>query len=116
MRFTGLLLRANGNRASWSYRWSANWGYTFWRPGAPAFPLSALSWDYSTHTWHTNRDTYDKLVFDDLRNNVVLTASLVYLSADDPEFVDRTRRTVIAGQNGQPGSWPTCQPAHWLHG
>ena len=79
--------------------------------GAPGFSLGALSWDYGSHTWHTHRDTYDKLVFDDLRNNAVLTASLVYLSADDPEFVDRTRRTVIAGQNGQPGSWPTCQPA-----
>ncbi|MEQ1858131.1 MAG: M28 family peptidase, partial [Longimicrobiales bacterium] len=39
--------------------------------GAPGFNLSALSWDYTTHTWHSNRDTYDKLVFDDIRNNVV---------------------------------------------
>ncbi len=79
--------------------------------GAPGFSLGALSWDYSSHTWHTHRDTYDKLVFDDLRNNVVLTASLVYLSADDPDFVDRTRRTVIAGRGGGPGQWPSCQPA-----
>jgi len=79
--------------------------------GAPAFPLSALSWDYTSHTWHTNRDTYDKLVFDDLRNNVVLTASLVYLAASDPELVDRTRRTVIAGRGGGPGEWPACRPA-----
>lgn len=79
--------------------------------GAPGFSLGALSWDYGSHTWHTHRDTYDKLVFDDLRNNVVLTASLTYLSANDPEFVDRTRRTVITGRGGQPGSWPQCSPA-----
>jgi carboxypeptidase Q len=79
--------------------------------GAPGFSLGALSWDYSSHTWHTHRDTFDKLVFDDLRSNAVLTASLVYLSADDPDFVDRTRRTVIRGQGGQAGSWPACQPA-----
>ena len=79
--------------------------------GAPAFPLSALSWDYSTHTWHTNRDTYDKLIFDDLRNNVVLTASLAYLAASDPDFVSRRRREVLAGRGGGPGSWPTCRPA-----
>ncbi|MGB1778461.1 MAG: M28 family peptidase [Longimicrobiales bacterium] len=79
--------------------------------GAPGFSLGALSWDYGSHTWHTHRDTYDKLVFDDLKNNAVLTASLTYLAAEDPEFVDRTRRTVIPGRNGQPGQWPTCTPA-----
>ena len=79
--------------------------------GAPGFSLGALSWDYGSHTWHTHRDTYDKLVLDDLKNNAVLTASLTYLAADDPEFVDRTRRSVITGRNGQPGQWPTCSPA-----
>jgi hypothetical protein len=79
--------------------------------GAPGFSLGALSWDYGSHTWHTHRDTYDKLIWDDLKNNAVLTASLTYLAAEDPEFVDRTRRTVITGRNGQPGSWPECQPA-----
>ena len=79
--------------------------------GAPGFSLGALSWDYGSHTWHTHRDTYDKLVFDDLKNNAVLTASLVYLASEDPQFVDRTRRTVISGRGGQPGQWPTCTPA-----
>lgn len=79
--------------------------------GAPTFPLSALSWDYSSHTWHTNRDTYDKLVFDDLRNNVVLTASLAYLAAEDADLVGRTRRSVLAGRGGGPGQWPSCSPA-----
>ncbi|MEQ1858261.1 MAG: peptidase M28, partial [Longimicrobiales bacterium] len=72
--------------------------------------LSALSWDYTTHTWHSNRDTYDKLVFDDIRNNVVLTASLVYLASEDPQFTPRTQRTVITGRGGAPGRWPTCTP------
>ncbi len=80
--------------------------------GAPGINLSALGWDYSDHTWHSNRDTYDKLVFDDLRNNVVLTASLAYLAADDPEFVSRARRTIISGgRGGGVGRWPTCSPA-----
>lgn len=79
--------------------------------GAPGFSLGALSWDYGSHTWHTHRDTFDKLVFDDLRNNAVLTASLVYLASEDPQFVDRTRRSVISGRGGQPGEWPSCTPA-----
>lgn len=83
--------------------------------GAPSFNLgttSETSWDYTDHTWHSNRDTYDKLVFDDLRNNVVLTASLAYLAANDDEFTSRERRQIIStGRGGGSGRWPTCSPA-----
>lgn len=53
--------------------------------GAPGFELSSLNWAYGTYTWHTNRDTYDKLVFDDLKNNAILTAILAYMASEDPE-------------------------------
>jgi Zn-dependent M28 family amino/carboxypeptidase len=79
--------------------------------GAPAFNLGALSWDYGSHTWHTHRDTFDKLVFDDLINNAVLAASLVYLASEDTERVSRKKRTVIVGQDGSPSQWPVCTPA-----
>ncbi len=42
VRFTNVLLRANGNRSRWSTKWSASWGYTYWRPGAPLHPLGAM--------------------------------------------------------------------------
>ncbi len=45
---------------------------SFVAAGAPAFNLSSLNWSYWNYTWHTNRDTYDKIVFDDVRNNVIL--------------------------------------------
>ncbi|MGH7391497.1 MAG: S8 family serine peptidase [Candidatus Rokuibacteriota bacterium] len=41
VRSNRILLRANGNQSSWSYRWALNWTYTYWRPGAPVFPLGA---------------------------------------------------------------------------
>jgi carboxypeptidase Q len=80
--------------------------------GAPGFSLSSLSWDYSTYTWHTNRDTYDKIAFDDVRNNAVLTAMLVYLASEDPARVPRERLAVLPpNAQGRPGSWPVCQDA-----
>jgi hypothetical protein len=80
--------------------------------GAPAFSLSAHPWDYSTYTWHTNRDTYDKIVFDDVRKNATLTAMLAYLASEDPERVSRERAALPADQRtGRPGQWPTCRPA-----
>ncbi len=78
--------------------------------GAPAFSLSSLSWDYGTYTWHTNRDTFDKIWMDDLKNNATLTAMLVYLAAEDTR-VPRDRRAVMptSRRTGQQMSWPTCR-------
>ena len=79
--------------------------------GAPGLSLSAHHWDYFTYTWHTNRDTFDKIVLDDLKNNAVLVASLAYLASEDPERVSRERRTVMprSPQTGEPMQWPECQ-------
>jgi subtilisin family serine protease len=41
VRLRRLLLKANGNQSSWSYRWALNWTYTFWRPSGPALALGA---------------------------------------------------------------------------
>jgi hypothetical protein len=75
--------------------------------GAPGIPLGSVLWAYDTHTWHSNRDTYDKLVFGDLRRNVALIASLAYLASEDPDFVGRTRREMPTGR-GQSRPWPEC--------
>lgn len=50
---------------------------------SPVFGLGAVGWDYGNTTWHTNRDTYDKLVIDDLKNNATLVAMLTYLADKD---------------------------------
>jgi hypothetical protein len=76
--------------------------------GAPAFGLGSLSWDYGTYTWHTNRDTFDKIVWDDLKNNVVLTAMLAYLASEDPVTVSRTRANIFNPFTNRPGEWPAC--------
>jgi hypothetical protein len=77
--------------------------------GAPGFGLGSGMWDYFLYTWHTNRDTYDKVSWDDIRMNATLTAMLVYLAAEDPQRMPRDRRTVFpTSPSGQPGRWPTC--------
>jgi thermitase len=43
VNFPRILLRANGRRASWSYRYTINWSYTFWRPSTPGLPLSTMA-------------------------------------------------------------------------
>jgi hypothetical protein len=99
--------------------------------GAPAFGLGALPWDYFNYTWHTNRDTYDKIVFDDLKSNATLTAMLAYLASEDSSTVTRERVDLAAlaaeraaqaqasaannpaAARGRPvpTSWPVCTKA-----
>jgi len=89
---------------------------SFIAAGIPAFMLSALSWGYGTITWHTNLDTYDKLVFDDLKNNVILIATLAYQASEEPELVNREQRLLPAGQDGRPGVWPQIRQPRRLGG
>lgn len=80
--------------------------------GAPAFSLRSLSWDYGTYTWHTNRDTFDKVVIDDVKNNATLTAMLAYLASEDPERVPRERRVLpVSERTGRQSTWPQCRDA-----
>ena len=80
---------------------------SFVAAGAPAFSLSSLSWSYWNYTWHTNLDTYDKIVFDDVRNNAILTAILTYMASEDPERTSRERSVLpINPRTGEPRTWP----------
>lgn len=84
--------------------------------GAPAFGLGALDWSYSQYTWHTQRDTYDKMVVEEVRNNAVLVAMLAYLASEDPETLSRDRRSFDRGPMAAapgggfptPTAWPSC--------
>jgi hypothetical protein len=91
--------------------------------GAPAFSLSSTNFDYSLYTWHSNRDTFDKISFEDLKNNATLAAMLVYMASEEPQKIPRDRIDLAAAAAANPGrgggggrggrgggqpSWPTC--------
>lgn len=79
---------------------------SFVSKGIPGFMLSSLSWGYGNYTWHTNRDTYDKIVFDDVQNNAILIAILAYKASEEEELVSR-ERVVLPKQNEQNRmNWP----------
>ena len=81
---------------------------SFVAKGVPAFSLSSLSWSYWNYTWHTNLDTYDKIVFDDVRSNVILTAILAYMASEDPESTSREKAVLsINPRTGERRQWPT---------
>jgi hypothetical protein len=79
---------------------------------APAFFLTSSDWSYTDYTWHTQRDTYDKVNFDEVKRNATLVAMFVYQAAEDPSTVSRTRRVPPTDpRTGQAMRVPTCDPA-----
>jgi carboxypeptidase Q len=71
--------------------------------GAPVFGLSSLNWDYGSYTHHTNRDSFDKIVFDDLKGNATIVAMLAYLASEDPSTISRERADLNAARGGGGG-------------
>jgi hypothetical protein len=81
---------------------------SFVAAGVPAFSLSSLNWSYFNYTWHTNLDTYDKIVFDDVQNNVIMAAIMVYMASEEPEQVNREIRIPL-DRIGNPTAWPAVR-------
>jgi carboxypeptidase Q len=76
---------------------------------APGFFLNSADWDYNDYTWHTNRDTFDKISFDEVRKNATLIAMLAYQASEDPVKMGRDRRVpALAASTGREIATPRC--------
>lgn len=76
--------------------------------GAPFVRLQSNYPDYRQYTWHTNRDSFDKISFDDLKNNATLIAMLAYMASEDPVRVSRERDPLAADAQGRVPTRPAC--------
>jgi len=75
----------------------------------PGFFLTSSDWSYGDYTWHTNRDTFDKIDFATIRRNATLVAMLVYEASEDPERVSRARRAPpVDPRTGRTVAPPKC--------
>ncbi|OUR92627.1 peptidase M28 [Flavobacteriales bacterium 34_180_T64] len=83
---------------------------SFLAADAVTFNLGALDWSYRDYTWHTNVDSYDKIVFDDVRSNVILTAILTYMACEDPNRASRQKAVLpLNPATGKRDLWPKPQ-------
>ena len=74
---------------------------------APGFLLDQVDWD-DDYTYHNNRDTFDKLVADEIARNATLIAMLAYNASEDPQRISRARRDT---DQRPPACFPA--PASW---
>ena len=82
---------------------------SFVSKGIPGFMMSSLSWGYGNYTWHTNRDTADKIVFDDVQNNAILIAIMAYKASEEPELVPREKVNLPINDQGEQQQWPVSK-------
>jgi carboxypeptidase Q len=57
--------------------------------GIPGFQFIQDNIDYNTRTHHSNQDTYDKIIPDDLKQMATIVASFVYNTAQREEMIPR---------------------------
>ena len=62
---------------------------SFNQAGLPGIGVMQDPIEYGTHTWHTNLDTYERIVEDDVKKAAVVVASAVYQLAMRDELLKR---------------------------
>lgn len=76
---TSVQSRSYGSTDSTSFNWA----------GLPGINLSQDPIEYQTYTWHTNLDTYERILEGDLKQCVIVVASLAYHLAMRAEMLPR---------------------------
>lgn len=72
---------------------------SFDRVNIPGFQFIQDGMDYNTRTHHSNQDTYDRLVEDDLKQASTIVASFVYHTAQRAEMLPRKEAPKATGTN-----------------
>jgi Zn-dependent M28 family amino/carboxypeptidase len=57
--------------------------------GLPGFQFIQDPIDYDIRTWHSNMDTYERLLIPDLQQMAVIVASFVYLTSERDQKLPR---------------------------
>jgi Zn-dependent M28 family amino/carboxypeptidase len=80
---------------------------SFNNAGLPGIGVQQDPIEYFTHTWHTNLDTYERIVESDVRSSAMVIAAAVYDLAMRDELLPRYK----ANEMPSPPPTPTPTPA-----
>lgn len=75
--------------------------------GLPGIGLLQDPIEYQSHTWHTNLDTYERIVEEDVKKSAAMIASAVYHLAMRDELLPRFARADMPEPAGAPAVAPT---------
>jgi len=84
---------------------------SFNQAGLPGIGTLQDPIEYGSHTWHTNLDTYERIIEDDVKKSAVIIASAVYTLAMRDELLPRYSREQMPALPTPPAPAPTPTPA-----
>ncbi len=84
---------------------------SFNEAGLPGINLAQDPIEYGTHTWHTNLDTYERIVESDVRSAAIVVAAAVYHLAMRDEMLPRFTKEKMPAAPPAPTPRPTPAPA-----
>jgi Zn-dependent M28 family amino/carboxypeptidase len=81
---------------------------SFSQAGLPGIGMGQDTIEYGTHTWHTNLDTYERILEDDVKKDAMVVAWAVYQLAMRDDLLPRYSK---ADMPPKPAEETTSQPA-----
>lgn len=66
---------------------------SFNQAGLPGIGVTQDPIEYNSHTWHTNLDTYERIIEDDVKKSAIIVASAVYILAMRDDMLPRFKST-----------------------
>ncbi|HEX8424112.1 MAG TPA: M20/M25/M40 family metallo-hydrolase, partial [Pyrinomonadaceae bacterium] len=84
---------------------------SFNEAGLPGIGLGQDPIEYGTHTWHTNLDTYERIVENDVKIAAVVVAAAVYHLAMREEMLPRFTKERMPAPPPTPSPSPSPTPA-----
>ena len=82
---------------------------SFNQAGLPGIGLGQDPIEYNSHTWHTNLDTYERILEEDVKKDAMVVAWAVYQLATRDELLPRFAKTDMPPE--EPRAQPTPTPA-----
>ena len=67
--------------------------------------------EYQSYTWHTNLDTYERVVEEDVKKSAMVMAAAVYHLAMRNDLLPRFTAEQMPGRPGAPPPAPARTPA-----
>lgn len=83
---------------------------SFNQAGLPGIGVMQDPIEYGTHTWHTNLDTYERIIEDDVKKSAIVIAAAVYALAMRDELLPRFAPTDMPKPPETPTPTPTPTP------
>lgn len=80
---------------------------SFGQAGLPGIGVGQDPIEYGTYTWHTNLDTYERIIEDDAKKSAIIIAAAVYQLAMRDELLQRFTKEAMPALPARPAAQPT---------